>query len=298
MTNPLYLSDATGPLAEQLRHVLDTGEEHYSDWYRRGPTVGSPASRDQEPENRRRFEPLGLDPTTWPGRYAMVQLLVAHDALQTYVDLVAGDRGILFSDKAVLRVAIEAAGRGSWLVDSRISTEERMTRVVLERLHQMANNSSAVVDPDLAAELETRSEDLVASARAMDFAVERRRRGPWRINGTRRPSGTDAMASVLDRDDDDDSGLGLFAQRHLSSFVHGQPNVEGMIASFDDGRSGPLTTEQWVGQVHQTNLLTATGFIAFAHQVRALRQYLGRVDPGWSAHVEEFRRIARVQGLA
>jgi hypothetical protein len=222
------------------------------------------------------------------------------DHIQSICTLVLAEPTVLFSDKVLLRAAVEALGRAAWLHD-KVTAEERVRRFANDLMHRYEREAHMVelwgVD-DVVEERNRRRDELALAAEARGLGeVQRTRKSPHHIVsvGHPRPTATAVMGFLME--DNDESKIGAGVQRWYSEFTHS--NVTALLQQVqtdhlaDEPTTGDLVTVPLVSDSSDVQSTFQIALGAFRRATVLLHALLGW-EEGWNeAYVDAWNIIRR-----
>lgn len=286
--------------------VLDLIGVHEDALERRWVTPSADAPVLGQIAEQRRFAMPGASTPIDQAITLGVQYTIAGcDHARSICTLVTAEPAVIYSDKILLRSAVEAMARGAWLLAPTIPAGERCRRLANELLHARTRTLSAAkrVDrdegTDRAAELGQRRDELAAAAIAHGLGeIGRSRYDVW--VGKPRPTATKVIAQLLDEDKDPESDLGPTLQGFYSEFVHSNIGALHYQLVTDDLPGTPPTGDiisaplaSSAHDVQMTLQFAATALLIAATEMRTL---LGWRDVEWADAIRRSWPVLRKIG--
>lgn len=228
----------------------------------------------------------------------MQYLSAGADHIQSICTLVLAEPTVVYSDKVLLRAAVEALGRAGWLHD-RVTAQERARRLTNDLMHRYEREAHLIElwgHTEVVEERNRRREELALAAEARGLGdVRRGRKAPYRILsvGDPRPTATAVMSFLME--DNEESKIGAGVQRWYSEFTHS--NISALIHQVqtdhlvDEPTTGDLVTVPLVSDSSDVQSTIQIAFGAFRRATVLLHDLL-RWGEGWNdAYLEAWKVI-------
>lgn len=285
---------AVRPHAEAMLSLIDRQRDQLE---QRGstPAIGAPAMEQIAVQSSLSL-PGASTPIDQAITTGMQYLSAGADHVQSICTLVLAEPTVVYSDKVLLRAAVEAYARAGWLLD-RVTAQERVRRFTNDLMHRYEREAHLVnlwMQADVVDERLDRRDRLALAAEAKGLGDVRRDRKNRIVSvGDARPTATAVMSFLME--DDDESKIGAGIQRWYSEFTHS--NISALVHQvhaehlLDEPTTGDLISAPLVSDSSDVQSTIQLALGAFRRATVLLHDLLGWGD-GWDdAYLESWRVI-------
>jgi hypothetical protein len=242
------------------------------------PTADSPAMAEKSIDDN--FSGTwGRWPLTAVHDLGGLFMAAAEDHLSAIVTLVEQERVTALAHIALARVAIEACGRAYSLLKPGLPPEQRVTRLMTERVYSLAESSKLTGDNR---NYEKRKKEILEEAARRKIKTLTDKGKPPAV-GERRLSATDAAAELYG--DPAGGQLGRFAYKYYCSITHS--TIYGLINSLEPANRKASVKGAQIGYLKVTsqsvNQVLRTVTIGYILATEADRHLMGWQAEGWDS---------------